>query len=125
MILLVVMLLAAQADAAAPVPPSPPISSDDGFRVGVDTLGTVEGKLGKPFTVTRRSDGTTIATYMTNKTRVKGSTFIPIVGLFAGGAKAHVSTKMFIFDQNGGLKSFSSTNTDTDCHTSMSGYHCG
>lgn len=123
----IILLLAAPAN-AEPMPngaaPSAAVTSSDGLRVGVDTFEQVKAKLGRPTSVMTNSDGTKVAVYSNNKTKIKGSSFVPIVGLFTAGAKATVSTKTYTFDQNDILKSFSSSETTTDCHTSLAGAKC-
>ena len=84
------------------------------FKVGSATQAEVIGAFGKPGTMAVNSDGTTQITYMASKTSVKAATFVPIVGLFAGGAKGSVSLATFVFDKDGVLKSFSTTNTNCD-----------
>jgi hypothetical protein len=133
---LALLALPAHALASEPVPPAStpvtpsgqataPVSgtSPDGFAVGVDTIETVEAKRGKPFTTTTNPDGTIMVIYTATKTHVKGATFIPIAGLFAGGAKGHITSKMFFFDSKGVLSSFSSSETNVDCRTGL-GVNC-
>jgi len=89
--------------------------SEDGFTVGVDTIATITAKLGTPNSTESASDGTTTIRYMAIRTKVKGASFIPIVGLFAGGAKGKSSTKTFTFDAAGVLKSYGSSKFETEC----------
>lgn len=107
------------APAAAPV-----IVSPDGFRVGIDTFQTVTAKLGKPKSVSSNSSGTTVAIYIRTKVGVKAATFIPYVGMFAGGAKSKMSYKTFTFDANSILQSYTSSDDSTDCNTSVFGASC-
>lgn len=108
---------------SAPTPP-PVIMSPDGFRVGIDTFQTVTAKLGKPKSVTASSTGMTIAVYIHTKTGIKATTFIPYVGLFAGGAKSKFSYKTFTFDATGTLQSFTSSDDTTDCNTTFFSASC-
>jgi len=119
-----VVATAAPSPAPAPAPAAAAIASEDGFRVGIDTFGTVTAKLGKPYFVQTNSTGTMVALYISTHMHVKATTFIPYVGLFAGGAKSKTSTKTFIFDSAGLLKSFSSSSMNTDCHTTVIGAAC-
>lgn len=125
--LLVAMFLAA-ADPVAAVPPAPPappaVVSDDGFRIGIDTLASVTAKLGKPMSMQASSDGTATAIYSEGKTHIKGSSFIPIVGAFTAGARSSSTVKIFTFGADGMLRSFSSTNTSTNCHVTFGGAKC-
>lgn len=114
---------------SAPSPTSSPVSnvgatSPDGLQIGVDTLSTVRTKLGKPASIISTSDGLTIIVYVSSRTHVKGASFIPLVGMFAGGARANVTTKTFTFDKTGLLKSFASSDLSADCHTTVIGGRC-
>jgi hypothetical protein len=102
------------------------VTADDAaqFKVGVATVSDVEAKLGKPMVATNNSDGTVILTYYAGKTHVKGATFIPIVGLFAGGVDSQSAVLMFIFDGNGLLKSSSSSNSSFDCSSNIANTGC-
>lgn len=115
MLVLAALALAA-ADPAPPASPPPAASvSPDGFKIGVDTVDTVKAKLGKPNTVEANSDGTTTIRYAAVHTKIKGSSFIPVVGLFAGGAKAKSSTKAFTFGADGKLKSYANSDSEISC----------
>lgn len=109
-------LVAAAALAGAAI--GKPVTAEDvaQFKVGTATAGDVEAKLGKPQTVAHNSDGSEVFTYLATSTKVKGATFIPYVGLFAGGATSQVHTATFTFDEAGTLKSTSSTDTSTSCN---------
>jgi hypothetical protein len=85
------------------------------FKVGVTTLADVEGKLGKPQSVSTLSDGTSVIVYMAMKSHAKAAIFIPVVGLFAGGATAHSSMVSFTFGPDGKLTSTSSNETNANC----------
>jgi len=61
------------------------------------------------------SDGTVTVRYSSVKTRVKGTTFIPIVGMFVGGAKGTSSVRSFTFGGDGRLKSFATGDFQTKC----------
>jgi hypothetical protein len=131
MLVLSFLLLSSDQVAAAPVSEpavtatsAPAVTSEDGFVVGRDTYETVTNKLGKPKFYMTNSDGTRIIAYSTMRGRVKGTTFIPIVGLFAGGAKASVTVKTFIFDKNGVLSSFTSSGGNSNCDSSVAGVDC-
>jgi len=101
---------------SAPTQAAPAVAqSEDGFKVGVDTLATVIAKLGNPNSTNAASDGTVVISYMTVNTRIKGASFIPIVGLFAGGATGKSRGKSFTFGADGLLKAYSSNNFQTDC----------
>lgn len=93
------------------------VTADDAaqFKVGTATLSEIEHKLGKPQATTTNSDGTVVITYVSLRTHVKGATFVPVVGLFAGGASAQMDTVAFTFGPDGVLKSTSTSATDEHC----------
>jgi hypothetical protein len=51
-------------------------------------------------------------TYSHLSVEVNGATFIPIVGLFAGGATSHLNTFTVVFDQAGIVRHISSTQSE-------------
>lgn len=70
------------------------------------------------------SDGTKIAAWASTRTRVKGASFVPVIGMFAGGAKSRVSVKIFTFGPDGLMKSFTATDSNTDCNVGVQGADC-
>ena len=127
--ILLSMFLAAAAPAATVVATPPPTAtaptpatSDDGFQIGEATAAVVIAKLGRPNATQASSDGTTTIIYFSVRTHVKGASFVPIIGLFAGGATGKTDVKSFTFGADGLLKSFYSSNSTTTCGT-MSGCH--
>ena len=82
------------------------------FKAGVTTKAEVVQRLGPPQSSSASSDGTQVVSYFFTETSVNGATFIPVVGLFAGGSKGTASITTFIFDKNGVMKSFSNTNSN-------------
>jgi len=85
------------------------------LKVGSTTLADVEAKFGHAATVEKSSDGSETLTYSVTKTRVKAASFVPIIGLFAGGARADVTTDRFEFDKDGLLTKVWSSQTKMDC----------
>ena len=80
------------------------MSRVDDIQKGVTTESEVITFIGKPTGISRTSEGDKILTYIYTSTQVKGATFIPIVGAFAGGAD--VSTKMLqVWIDNTGIVS--------------------
>lgn len=121
MFLIAMALTVATADQTAvqaPVPaPTSVAASEDGFQTGVDTIKTVVTKLGRPNSTETNSDGTVTVRYLRVRTHVKGASFVPVIGLFAGGAKGKTTTKSFTFGADGLLKSYSSGDFQTECST--------
>lgn len=112
--------------AVVPAPAAPPAATalNSEYQIGVTTLSDITAKLGKPNSMTTISDGSTIAVFTTTRTRVKGASYMPIVGLFASGAKTRVSMRMFTFGPDGRLKTFTSTDTNADCSVGIAGGGC-
>jgi hypothetical protein len=88
------------------------------FQVGVTTLDDVVRRLGQPTMVQATSDGRRAIVYSRTKTRVKGATFVPVVGLFAGGAKASVWVQGFVFGPDGKLVSTYESDSQVKCSVS-------
>lgn len=82
------------------------------FQKGVTTEADVVKVLGPPQSTTTLGDGRRLVVYSGLHGQVKGTTFIPVVGLFAGGASVHQSTVVFTFGQDGKLIEYSSTQSD-------------
>jgi hypothetical protein len=120
------LFLTAAADRTpAPTPtPIPTATPQPEFQIGITRLADVTAKLGKPNSTQTVSDGTVVVAYVSNRTRVKGATFVPIVGLFAGGAKSRMVVKVFTFGPDDLLRNFTSSDTGVDCNTSIAGANC-
>ena len=56
------------------------------YQPGVTSCSQIRSELGEPIETSREADGSTNLVYGKATTTIRGSTFIPIVGLFAGGA---------------------------------------
>jgi len=116
--LAVTLAQSSPAETAVPAPPAATVSkSEDGFQTGVDTINTVVAKLGRPNSTENNSDGTVTIRYARVRTHIKGASFVPIVGLFAGGATGTTTTKSFTFGSDGLLKSYASGDYRADCST--------
>jgi hypothetical protein len=75
-----------------------------GFERGRTTYGEVIGRLGPPTTTMAMADGTRVAMYSYGHYQTRAASFIPIVGMFAGGGDVHASAASFTFDRTGVLK---------------------
>ncbi len=75
------------------------------FQQGVTTYAEVIDQLGNPQVNMMMPDGTRQVSYIFTQSQVRAATFVPVVGLFAGGADADTTTFQFIFDENGILQS--------------------
>jgi len=116
------LMIAALATSAMADPS--PIDVAAQFQIGVATPEDVIAKLGPPMTVLKNSDGTEMLTYVRSASHVKAASFIPLVGLFAGGAVSHSSSLVFMFDTKGLLKSTSSSSSNLDCSALLVGANC-
>ena len=81
---------------------------------GKTTYTDVVARLGKPTLDTVMADGSRTALYNFTKAGIKGATFIPIVGLFAGGMNVSGSAVTFNFDPAGVLKDYSTSTSNID-----------
>lgn len=79
------------------------------LKVGQTTVADVLQQLGPPTTRLRNADGTQTLLYVYGQTKVRSASFIPIVGLVAGGADSRSSTAMLRFDNTNKLLTVSSS----------------
>jgi len=90
------------------------------FETGKTTEVDVIKVLGKPQTLMSSSDGSRVMTYAFAQYQVKGATFIPVVGLFAGGADIRTSSTVFTFDKAGKLVNHQTTETQQETRNGRS-----
>jgi len=92
------------------------------FKQGETSKEQVIQVLGTPNHSATDSDGRTTLVYSYAKVKLNAATFIPVVGLFAGGAETKSSAVVFRFDKTGVLTETaqSQTNTSTSGATSTS-----
>lgn len=76
------------------------------FKDGVSTYDQVVGAMGPPAAVNQMADGSKIVVYSHTKMSVRGATYIPVVGIFAGGTDTSQQSVAFTFDQSGILKNY-------------------
>ncbi len=119
--LLTLCAVLAFAGTAEARPPAPDPSS---FTIGQATVSDVESAYGRPVTDEHDSDGQEVLTYSHTRGHVKAATFVPIVGLFAGGAGATSKAVHFTFGADGKLKSYSTQDTQVDCGAVITGTRC-
>jgi outer membrane protein assembly factor BamE (lipoprotein component of BamABCDE complex) len=86
------------------------------FQKGVATPTEVVAKLGTPQETGHKDNGDTTLSYVYMKGSPKAATFIPVVGLFAGGADVHSTRVTFEFDPSGHLLTVESAQGDTSGH---------
>ncbi|MGD9724778.1 MAG: hypothetical protein AB7M05_08610 [Alphaproteobacteria bacterium] len=79
------------------------------FEKGKATYAEVINRLGKPTTTMSFANGTKAASYSFAEAKTKPETFVPIVGLFAGGADLKTNSVTFMFNQEGVLTDYMSS----------------
>lgn len=89
------------------------------FEIGKTTEAQVIAALGKPNSVTVLSDGSRTDVYLYSAAHATAASYVPIVGLFAGGAKGSSNAAVFMFDTKLILKSTSSNITTMDVKTGI------
>jgi hypothetical protein len=114
--------LAGQAAASQPTPMPTPTAAP--FTIGTTTYQTVIDQLGRPSATSALGDGTKVIVYMSSRTKVKGASYVPIVGLFAGGAKSRMVIRTFTFGPDGLLQNYSTTDASADCSAGLLGAKC-
>jgi len=82
------------------------------FEIGKTSEAQVIAALGRPNGASVLADGSRVDVYMHVSAHANAASYIPIVGLFAGGAKSDSDTAMFNFGPDGILKSTSSAHAD-------------
>ncbi|MDR3471600.1 MAG: hypothetical protein P4M09_07900 [Devosia sp.] len=95
------------------------------FKVGVATPDDVIGKLGKPLSVMTTSDGSETLIYGSSHARPKAATFVPIVGMFAGGATGETTAITFVFGPDHLLKNATTNTSNIDCSMHVVSMSCG
>ena len=78
------------------------------FQKNVSTFDEVVGRLGEPQRVATAADGSRTAVYSYAQTKIRPESFIPYVGLLAGGSDTDTTSVLFRFDAKGRLIDYSS-----------------
>lgn len=89
------------------------------LRVGETTESQVIAAFGEPNSVSVAPDGTKTDVYMHIAAHATAASYVPIVGIFASGAKGTAETAVLRFDRRGTLISTSSTETHSDVNTGL------
>ena len=87
------------------------------LQKGVTTEAEVIGALGQPMSVSYNSNNEKTLHYLHVKSQAKAISFVPIVGLFAGGADTESTTFLIIIDKDTGLVkdwNYSQSNSSMD-----------
>jgi outer membrane protein assembly factor BamE (lipoprotein component of BamABCDE complex) len=83
------------------------------FHKGDSSIHDVISALGKPNSQSISTDGNRTACYTFVQSTARPESFIPIVGVFVGGADAHTDMTCFTFDSEGILSNYTSTTAES------------
>lgn len=75
-----------------------------GLVAGVATEADVIQRLGAPTTRLRQGDGTVMLQYVYAEAQVRAASFVPVVGMFAGGSDVRSNLVMLTFGPDGKLR---------------------
>jgi sulfur carrier protein ThiS len=89
------------------------------FEKGKTTYAEVVRSLGQPTSSVVDSNGQRMIMYTYAQAQTRPESFVPIVGLFAGGADVKSSNVMFTFDRSDRLVSYSSSATQLGAGTGL------
>lgn len=89
------------------------------FKRGVTTEAEMIAALGEPNSTARSADGTITDVYSYAHGSADASSYIPIVGLFAGGGKGKSNMATFIFTPDKVLKDYSTASSATHVKTGI------
>jgi hypothetical protein len=84
------------------------------FVKGKTTYAEVIQQLGKPTQSTVNSDGIRTISYTYGQSQANAASFIPIVGIFVGGAESEYTTVTLNFDKNSILTDYSASEGGMD-----------
>lgn len=73
---------------------------------GVTNQQDIRDMFGSPYSSGITADGETFYIYTFARTTTKGATFIPVVGLFAGGSDTQIETLQIWFDKENKVSQF-------------------
>lgn len=86
---------------------------------GVTTEQEVVSAMGQPMTVSVTPDGLKLYYYIYTRSQAKASTFIPIVGAFAGGADTETQILQIWFDDAGVVQNFAYNKSNSEVKTGL------
>lgn len=89
------------------------------IKKGETTEQEILTNLGSPMTVSLTPEGLKMMMYMHIYSSAKASAFIPIVGAFAGGADTDTQTLQIWIDENGIVKNYAFSNSQTELNTGV------
>ena len=83
---------------------------------GTTTQSQVKAMYGEPSSVSLTDGGSEVWKYEYVHATVKGATFIPIVGIFAGGQNMNKNELIFIFNSNQVMQNYTVHASQTEVH---------
>ena len=89
------------------------------FRQGQSTETEVVSRLGEPNGSSSAPDGTKTDMYIYAQASANAASYIPVVGLLAGGATSKSTTAIFMFDNQGVLRSISTGQSHSNVNTGL------
>jgi len=91
----------------------------DTIKKGETTEKELISNLGAPMTVSIMPDGLKLMMYMHVYSQAKASSYIPIVGSFAGGTDTDTQMLQIWIDQDGLVKNFVYSNNESEINTGI------
>lgn len=89
------------------------------FQKGVTTREQVIAKLGQPNSSSAMDDGTRADVYVHVHAAANAASYIPVVGLLAGGANSTTNTATFTYDKTGLLKTIATSTGQAEVNTGL------
>lgn len=89
------------------------------FEKGKATRAQVIAQLGQPNASTVLNDGTQIDVYVHAYAAANGASYVPVVGLLAGGASGTTNTATFTFGKDGVLKAVTTSSGQAQSKTGL------
>ncbi len=86
---------------------------------GVTTKAQLVAALGNPISASMLGNGRELLVWSYAQTRVKGRTFIPVVGAFAGGADTKMETLQVILDSDKVVEDYLWNNSQIETKTGL------
>ncbi|GFD85066.1 lipoprotein [Alteromonas sp. KUL150] len=92
----------------------------DRIEKGVTTEAEIRGQLGNPMSVGVNANGEKIMTYMHVASKARPESFIPIAGLFVGGADSETTMFIITLDSDTGVvKDWNYSQSNTGVNTGL------
>lgn len=89
------------------------------IKEGVTTKEEVIALMGKPETHTLNGDGKELMMYMHLNMNTRASTYIPVVGLFTGGADMKQQSLQILIGNDGKVEKYIFTDSDSPINTGL------